>query len=50
MASFDAGTAQPGKTSWPLLRGWYRIAMYFDDGYSLLAVSQPFQVVSRPTR
>jgi len=48
-AVFDA-TAQAGKTSWPLLHGWYRIAMYFDDGYSLLAVSQPFEVVSRPTR
>ena len=43
-------TAQAGKTSWPLLHGWYRVAMYFDDGYSLLAVSQPFEVVSRATR
>jgi hypothetical protein len=42
--TFDA-SAQVGKTSWPLLRGWYRVAMYFDDGHSLLAVSEPFQVV-----
>ena len=42
--TFDA-TAQLGKTSWPLPRGWYRVAMYFDDGYALLAVSEPFQVV-----
>ena len=41
---FDA-SAQVGKTCWPLPRGWYRVAMYFDDGYSLLAVSEPFHVV-----
>jgi hypothetical protein len=46
---FDA-TAQGAKTSWPLQQGWYRVAMYLDDGYGLLAISQPFQVVARPTR
>ena len=47
--SVDA-TAQVGKTTWPLEHGWYRIAMYFDDGYAQLAVSAPFQVVKAPTR
>ena len=42
--AFDA-SAQAGATSWPLRAGWYRIAMYFDDGYSLLGVSAPFRVV-----
>ena len=48
-STFFDSTAQAGKTSWPLPHGWYRVAMYFDDGYSLLAVSQPFQVVASPT-
>jgi endonuclease/exonuclease/phosphatase family metal-dependent hydrolase len=47
--TFDA-TAQVGKTSWPIERGWYRIAMYFDDGYAQLGVSAPFQVVKAPPR
>lgn len=38
-------TAQAGKVTWPLPPGWYRMAMYFDDGYALLAVSEPFRVV-----
>ncbi|MBF8291002.1 MAG: hypothetical protein HW391_1970 [Chloroflexi bacterium] len=43
---FDA-SAEVGTTSWPLGAGWYRTAMYFDDGYALLAVSAPFRVVGR---
>lgn len=39
-----------GKTAWPLAQGWYRIALYFDDGYALMAVSEPFQVVKPPSR
>jgi hypothetical protein len=38
-------SAQVGKTTWPLPPGWYRMAMYLDDGYALLAVSEPFRVV-----
>lgn len=44
-ATFDAASAQVGKAAWPLPPGWYRIAMYFDDGYALLAVSAAFRVV-----
>ena len=47
--TFDA-TAQIGKTSWPLERGWYRIALYFDDGYAQLGVSAPIQVIKATTR
>lgn len=47
--TFDA-TAQVGTTSWTLPQGWYRIAMYFDDGYALLAVSQPFRVIKATLR
>ena len=41
------GTAQAGATTWPLRAGWYRMALYFDDGYSLLAVSDPFRVIGK---
>jgi hypothetical protein len=44
-ATFDAQTAREGVTTWPLKRGWYRVVLYFDDGYQLLAVSAPFRVV-----
>ena len=44
--TLDASSAQVGKTTWPLTHGWYRISMFFDDGYSLLAVSAPFQVIA----
>lgn len=40
-------TANPGTTAWPLRAGWYRVAVYFDDGYALLAQSIPFRVVGK---
>jgi hypothetical protein len=40
------GRVRPGRQDErTLLRGWYRVAMYFDDGYSLISLSEPFQVV-----
>ena len=40
-------TAQPGTTEWPLKAGWYRLTYYFDDGYALVAQSEPFRVISK---
>jgi endonuclease/exonuclease/phosphatase family metal-dependent hydrolase len=36
-----------GYGDWPLKRGWYEIRLQADDGYRLLAVSEPFRVVKR---
>ena len=47
--SFDA-TAQVGKTTWPLEHGWYRIALYFDDGYAQLASPRRSRSIKAPTR
>jgi hypothetical protein len=44
-AVIDA-SAFPGYTTWPLGRGRYRIRLFYDDGYRLLAVSNRFKIVA----
>jgi hypothetical protein len=39
-------SAEVGYGSWPLKRGRYEIRLLADDGYRLLAVSEPFRVVA----